>query len=107
MLRKVQIEVVGMVENMSYFVCPDCHARHEIFGSGGARRRAAQWNIPFLGEIPIDIRLRATADEGRVAACFDDPLLRPCLESLCHKLVETLAARHRSRPALPPLPMLG
>jgi ATP-binding protein involved in chromosome partitioning len=107
MFRKVHIELVGMVENMSYFVCPNCHARHEIFGSGGARRRAAEWNVPFLGEIPIRTELRAMADEGRVAAGFDDPLLRPCLESLCRKLVETLAEGHRRRPALPPLPMLG
>jgi ATP-binding protein involved in chromosome partitioning len=107
MFRKVLIEVVGMVENMSYFVCPNCHARHEIFGSGGARRRAAEWNVPFLGEIPIHTELRAMADEGRVAAAFDDPLLRPCLESLCRKLVESLAETHRHRPALPPLPMLG
>jgi ATP-binding protein involved in chromosome partitioning len=107
MFGKVHIEVVGMVENMSYFVCPNCHVRHEIFGSGGARRRAAQWNVPFLGEIPIHTELRAMADQGRVAAAFDDPMLRPCLESLCRKLVETLAESHRRRPALPPLPMLA
>ena len=47
------------------------------------------------------------ADEGRVAAAFDDPLLRPCLESLCQNLVATLAESHRRSPALPPLPMLG
>ena len=107
MFRKVHIEVVGLVENMSYFVCPNCQARHEIFGSGGARRRAAQWNVPFLGEIPLHTPLRVMADEGRLPASFEDPLLRPCLEGLCQKLVATLAEGHRRRPALPPLPMLG
>ena len=47
MFRKVHIDVVGMVENMSFFVCPNCQARHEIFGSGGAQRRAAEWTCPF------------------------------------------------------------
>ena len=64
-------------------------------------------DVPFLGEIPLHTPLRVMADEGRLPASFEDPLLRPCLEGLCQKLVATLAEGHRRRPALPPLPMLG
>ena len=55
MFRKVNIDVLGMVENMSFFLCPNCSARHDIFGSGGAKRRAAELGVPFLGEVPISI----------------------------------------------------
>ena len=53
MFRKVNIPVLGMVENMSGFVCPDCGKKYDIFGSGGARKRAAELNVPFLGEVPL------------------------------------------------------
>jgi len=107
MFRKVHLDVLGMVENMSFFLCTQCGARHDIFGSGGARRRAASLDIPFLGEVPIRTELRVLADEGRIAASFDDPVARPYLESICRNLVGGLSARQRRRPTLPPLPMLG
>ena len=66
MFRKVEIDVLGMVENMSHFVCAECGARHEIFGHGGARTRAAELDVPFLGEVPLNIQLRIRGDEGRV-----------------------------------------
>src|SRR5580704_543596 len=74
MFRKVNIPVLGMVENMSGFVCPGCGQRHDIFGSGGAKRRAAELGIPFLGEVPITISIREHGDAGQSAANFDDPL---------------------------------
>ncbi len=107
MFRKVHIDVLGMVENMSFFVCPSCRARHDIFGSGGARRRAAQLEVPFLGELPIRTELRVLADEGRVGASLDDPVAGPALASICRNLAANLAARHRRHPALPRLPILG
>ena len=82
MFRKVNIDVLGMVENMSFFLCPNCNARHEIFGSGGARRRAAELDVPFLGEVPICIELRVAADEGKAGAAFDVPAARPYLEAI-------------------------
>ncbi len=107
MFRRVNIDVLGMVENMSYFVCPSCQARHNIFGTGGARRRAAELGVPFLGEIPIRTELRILADEGRVGASLDDPVAGPALASICRNLVANLAARHRRHPVLPKLPILG
>jgi ATP-binding protein involved in chromosome partitioning len=106
MFRKVNIDVLGMVENMSFFLCPNCNARHEIFGCGGAKRRAAELDVPMLGEVPILTELRIAADEGRVSQAFDMPLASPYLEAICRNLVLHLAARHRRHPTLPSLPVL-
>jgi ATP-binding protein involved in chromosome partitioning len=107
MFRKVNVEVLGMVENMSFFLCPNCQTRHEIFGSGGAKRRAAQLGVPFLGEVPIYTQLREQADQGRVGAAYDEPNVRDYLETISRTLVGNLAARQRQRPTLPTLPVLG
>jgi ATP-binding protein involved in chromosome partitioning len=65
MFRKVGAPILGIVENMSMFVCPNCGTRHDIFGHGGARREAARIGVPFLGEIPLELALRETSDAGR------------------------------------------
>ena len=64
MFEKVSVPVLGIVENMSYFLCPHCGERSEIFGHGGARREAEQTGAPFLGEVPLDVRIRETSDAG-------------------------------------------
>ncbi|OHC74634.1 MAG: hypothetical protein A3G18_00840 [Rhodospirillales bacterium RIFCSPLOWO2_12_FULL_58_28] len=64
MFRKVDVPVFGIIENMSYYVCPHCHERAEIFGHGGARREAERLGVDFLGEIPLDIAIRETSDSG-------------------------------------------
>ena len=106
MFRNVQINVIGMVENMSYFLCPTCNTRHEIFGSGGARRRAAEMEVPLLGEVPLDTQLRILGDEGRVFASFDHAPTRQYLEAIPHTLVSNLVRARRSRPVMPTLPIL-
>lgn len=65
MFDKVDIPTLGVVENMAYFVCGNCSARHEIFSSGGAGRLAQKLGLPLLGEIPIDIEAREASDRGR------------------------------------------
>ncbi len=65
MFRKVDVPVLGIVENMSYFRCPHCGERSEIFSHGGARREAEKLGTDFLGEVPLDIAIRETSDEGR------------------------------------------
>jgi ATP-binding protein involved in chromosome partitioning len=107
MFRKVNVPVLGMVENMSFFLCSHCNTRHDIFGSGGAKRRAAELGVPFLGELPIAMVLRVGADQGRVSAAFDEPTVQPYLETICRNFVGNLVADHRARPALPTLPVLG
>ena len=64
MFRKVSVPVLGIIENMSYFICGKCGERHEIFGHGGAREEARRLGVPFLGEVPLDPEIRARSDAG-------------------------------------------
>lgn len=64
MFTKVEVPVLGIVENMSYFQCPHCGTRSDIFGHGGARDEAERLGVPFLGEIPLHMDIRATSDAG-------------------------------------------
>lgn len=65
MFRKVDVPILGVVENMSYFCCPNCGHRSEIFAHGGARACAAKYGVDFLAEIPLDLRIRETSDDGK------------------------------------------
>jgi ATP-binding protein involved in chromosome partitioning len=106
MFRKVNIPVLGMIENMSYFLCPSCGKRYDIFGSGGARRRAAELEIPFLGEVPINIQIRVNGDEGKLAGNFTPEAGAEFFEAICLKLAQNLADTHRAAPPLPKLSIL-
>lgn len=64
MFKKVNVPVLGIVENMSYFQCPHCGTKSDIFGHGGARHEAEKLGVPFLGEIPLHMAIRATSDAG-------------------------------------------
>ena len=64
MFRKVDVPVLGIVENMSYFICPHCGERSDIFGHGGAQREAERLGVPFLGEVPLHMAIRETSDAG-------------------------------------------
>jgi ATP-binding protein involved in chromosome partitioning len=64
MFKKVNVPVFGIVENMSYFQCPHCGTRSDIFGHGGARHEAERLGVPFLGEIPLHMSIRVTSDSG-------------------------------------------
>jgi ATP-binding protein involved in chromosome partitioning len=104
MFRKVNIPILGMVENMSYFQCPDCGKRYDIFGSGGARRRAEELEIPFLGEVPIQMQIRINGDEGRIGGNYTDAQSAPYLERICYQLAKNLAQLQTVSSA--PLPSL-
>ncbi|MBO6891315.1 MAG: iron-sulfur cluster carrier protein ApbC [Roseibium sp.] len=71
MFKRVDVPVLGIVENMSYFLCPDCGSRHDIFGHGGARAEAERLAIPFLGEIPLTMKIRETSDAGTPVVVSD------------------------------------
>jgi ATP-binding protein involved in chromosome partitioning len=64
MFRRVDVPVLGIVENMSTFICPHCGGRTDLFGHGGAREEAARLGVPFLGEVPLDISIRQRSDDG-------------------------------------------
>ena len=71
MFRQVNVPVLGIVENMSYFQCPHCGTRSDIFGHGGARHEAERLGVPFLGEIPLHMDIRATSDAGNPVVVSD------------------------------------
>lgn len=71
MFRKVDVPVLGIIENMSYFLCPHCGERSDIFTHGGAQKAALQMGVDFLGEIPLDMAIRAGADGGRPIVATD------------------------------------
>jgi ATP-binding protein involved in chromosome partitioning len=64
MFKKVNVPVLGIVENMSFFECPHCGTQSDIFGHGGARHEAERLGVPFLGEIPLHMSIRTTSDSG-------------------------------------------
>ncbi|MEX0502130.1 Mrp/NBP35 family ATP-binding protein [Alphaproteobacteria bacterium LSUCC0719] len=71
MFRKVNVPVLGIIENMSHFICPDCGGRHDVFGNGGAAAEAARIGAPFLGDVPLEMTIRATSDAGTPVVAKD------------------------------------
>jgi len=107
MFGQVNIPVLGMIENMSGFICPDCQKRYDIFGSGGARREAEQLNVPFLGEIPINMQIRLHGDSGQTRDNLQDEIVAPYLQKICLRLATGLAEAAAQNPPKPQLPVLG
>ncbi|WP_417319495.1 P-loop NTPase [Emcibacter sp.] len=92
MFAKTNTKVLGLIENMSYFLCPSCGERSDIFGHGGARETAAEKNIPFLGEIPLHMDIRESSDAGTpiVSKTPDSPHAQAYLE-IARKIREQLS----------------
>jgi ATP-binding protein involved in chromosome partitioning len=72
MFRQVNVEILGIVENMSYFSCPHCSQRIDVFGHGEGERMAQTFGLPFLGEIEIDPQIRIGGDTGKPAASLGE-----------------------------------
>lgn len=92
MYQKLGVEPLGIVENMSYYVCPQCGHRDEIFDHGGCEEAARQLGVPFLGGIPLNISIRQSGDLGRPFDNFTggDPLVAEALEHCVTRLIEEL-----------------
>jgi ATP-binding protein involved in chromosome partitioning len=92
MFAQTKVPLIGVVENMSYFLCPHCGARTDVFSHGGARKEAEKLGVPFLGEVPLDIAIRAHSDDGRpvVASMPESPQANALLE-IARRVAETLA----------------
>ncbi|RAI30802.1 Mrp/NBP35 family ATP-binding protein [Rhodoplanes serenus] len=101
MFRRVDVPVLGIVENMSYFLCPKCGERSDLFGHGGARDEAARLGVPFLGEVPLHMDIRATSDAGRplVATAPDGPHA-VIYRDIAVKVRDQLAAAGRAAPQI-------
>lgn len=94
MFNKVNVPVLGIIENMSYFLCPNCGHRTDIFSYGGGKKTAERLNVSFLGEIPIDAYIRETGDAGRpiVIANPDSPQSRAFIE-ISQKIAAEISVR--------------
>ena len=97
MFRKTQVPILGLVENMSTFVCPKCGERSDIFGHGGARDEAERLGVPFLGEVPLHMDIRANSDAGTpvVDSAPDGPhaeAYRSIANAMLERLDETQGA---------------
>ena len=86
MFRKVDVPVLGIIENMSYFLCPKCGERSDIFGHGGARDEAGRLGIPFLGEVPLHMDIREKSDAGQ-------PIVASKPDSIHAQIYRDMAAR--------------
>ena len=101
MFRKVDVPVLGFIENMSYFVCPHCGERSDIFAHGGARKEADALGVAFLGEIPLDIAIRETSDAGTpiVLAQPDSPHAKS-YRAIAERVAESLGGLKRPAPKI-------
>ena len=104
MFEQVNVPVLGIVENMSYFVCDQCNKRHEIFLHGGGRRTSGELGVPFLGEIPLDPPVAAGGDAGEpvVISSPDSPASK-ALHEITGKILAELNAAAENHVSLPTL----
>jgi ATP-binding protein involved in chromosome partitioning len=101
MFRKVEVPVLGIVENMSYFACPHCGQRSDIFSHGGARREAERLGVEFLGELPLDMAIRETSDGGHpiVVSQPDSPHAKT-YRAIAERVWAKLAGAQRTAPRI-------
>ena len=100
MFRKVEVPVLGIVENMSYFIAPDTGTRYDIFGHGGARKEAERIGVPFLGEVPLTIGIRETSDAGTPVVVGDPD--SPHAKSIARSPAKSGTSWHPPRADAPP-----
>jgi ATP-binding protein involved in chromosome partitioning len=103
MFQRVDVPVLGIVENMSTFVCPHCGQRTDLFGHGGARQEAERLGVPFLGEIPLHIAIRETSDQGLpIIAADPDGAPAAAYRSVAEAVLKELAAVQTKAERPPP-----
>ncbi len=101
MFRRVNVPVLGIVENMSYFLCPHCGERSDIFGHGGARAEAERLNVPFLGEVPLDMEIREKSDTGQpVVATVPNGPHAKAFREIAARVRDGLAGASRPAPKI-------
>ncbi|RPI03982.1 MAG: iron-sulfur cluster carrier protein ApbC [Ignavibacteriae bacterium] len=107
MFNKVHVPVLGIVENMSYFICSHCGQRENIFDSGGGRRTSEELNVPFLGEIPIDTKVRIGGDKG-IPIVFGEPdsPQGKIIQGIARKLAAQISIQYLGTPAVPKIEIL-
>jgi ATP-binding protein involved in chromosome partitioning len=91
MFQKLNVPILGIIENMSYYVCPQCGHCEEIFGHGGAREAATKLNIAFLGEIPLDLSIREQSDSGKPVALDDSTIYGEVFQQIAGALAAQIS----------------
>ena len=101
MFQQTRVPILGIVENMSYYICPHCDSRDYIFGEGGGKRAAAELGIPFFGEVPLDVAIRKQSDLGSpiVVAMPDSPSAK-VLREIAQKVAQQVSIRSFEAPIL-------
>lgn len=100
MFKKVNVPILGIIENMSYFTCTKCGERHDIFGHGGAKAEAERVGAPFLGEVPLDMDVRLRSDEGRpVVATAPDSCHAAIYRDIARQVWAALESGNLQKPA--------
>ena len=101
MFQQTRVPILGIVENMSYYICPHCNSQDHIFGHGGGQRAAEQLGVPFLGEVPLDLAIRTQSDVGKpiVIAQPDAPSART-LREIAEKVAAQVSIRTFEAPVL-------
>jgi ATP-binding protein involved in chromosome partitioning len=101
MFEKTLVPVLGLIENMSVFCCPNCGHRTELFGHGGAQREAATLGIPFLGEIPLLLDIRTTSDAGTpISAAAPDSPAAQAFAAIARRVWDGVAVRQPAAPRI-------
>jgi ATP-binding protein involved in chromosome partitioning len=101
MFRRVDVPVLGFIENMSYFLCPHCGERTDIFSHGGAKAEAQKLGVEFLGELPLDIAIRETSDGGHpIVIAQPDSAYAKTYRAIAARLWDVLGAQHRAAPKI-------
>lgn len=91
MFQDIHVPMAGLVENMSYFVAPDTGNRYDIFGSGGGQRLSERYNIPLLGQIPLDMEIREGSDNGEPPVVLGSDNQKKYYQDIVKKMMETIA----------------
>ena len=101
MFEQTKVPILGMIENMAYWVCSHCDAKDYIFGEGGARRAAAELGIPFLGEVPLDMPIRVQSDAGEpIVVAFPDAPSSVAMRRIAEQLAAQVSIRTFEAPLL-------
>lgn len=105
MFRQLNVAILGIVENMSYYLCPHCGHRDELFDHGGARRTAEELDVPFLGEIPLNAVIRSKSDAGRPDDLFTEtpPYVREALMKVVRTTAGQISVKNMLQVAAPTL----
>jgi ATP-binding protein involved in chromosome partitioning len=101
MFQQTRVPILGIIENMSYYICPHCNSKDYIFGQGGGSRAAEQLGIPFLGEVPLDLAIRTQSDIGQpIVVAQPDTASARTLRSIAEKVAAQISIRNFEAPVL-------